>query len=273
MAIKNYIDDYKDNPIQYRLISLMKESKAADNPGKLAKELLERGYLTGYSFDTESTKAIDNVRKKIERQLNLEKPTEITAEFLLAYSSYFTCSTDYLLCKTDVRTPNMDVRGICDKTGLSESIILDMIRYPQAFKLHDIKYVNQLLQAKHFIAFLDAMQDCDKAINDPNSYNLNMRQLSAEVDQLNTEFETKYSEKVKRYARDHWDDYYPPDEELPDFMDSDVLDAIHDFNDIFDKNLQLESEIENIKKICLFDLSTCYQRLIDEIFNLGENAR
>lgn len=272
MAIKNYLEDYKDHPIQYRLIALMKESKKADTAGKLAKELLERRLLSGYPSDIDNKKAIDNVRKKIERQLAFENPTDITAEFLLAYSSYFNCSTDYLLCKTDIKTPNMDVQKICDMTGLTEYIVINMIKYPQTFRFQDIKYVNQLLQADHFEAFLDAMHDCDMAINNPQSYNLTIKQLSAEIKLLDNEFESKYSDKVKGYAKAHWDEYYP-DDEIPDYMDSEVLEAIKDYSSLVDKSHLLESEIMDIKKICLYDLSTCYQRLVDEIFELDKNAR
>ena len=273
MAIKNFREDYKNNPIQYRLIGLMMESRKADTAGKLAAELLDGGYLPKYSVETDHKKTVDNIRKKIERQLALDKPTDIPGEFLLAYSSYFSCSTDYLLCKTDIRTPNMDVRKMCEMTGLTEGIIKEMIRNPYTFHVHDIKYVNMLLEAKHFYNFLSAMQNCDDAINSPQLSNSNIKNLMSEVERRTNEFESKYSDSVKEDARNHWDDYYAPDEDLPDFIDSTVLDAIHDFDDLIDINYELECEIEGNKRLCLYDLFTCYQRLIDEIFSLDENNR
>lgn len=44
-------------------------------------------------------------------------------EYLIALSDFYEVSTDYLLCKTDVRSQDIQVREICRYTGLSENTI------------------------------------------------------------------------------------------------------------------------------------------------------
>ena len=47
----------------------------------------------------------------------------LQGEFVNAYCKFFSCSADYLFGYTDIRTPNIEVRHICEITGLSETVI------------------------------------------------------------------------------------------------------------------------------------------------------
>lgn len=42
---------------------------------------------------------------------------------LLTLSDFYKVSTDYLLCKTDIKTNNEDIKRICEATGLSENAV------------------------------------------------------------------------------------------------------------------------------------------------------
>ena len=47
-------------------------------------------------------------------------------EYLIALSDFYEVSTDYLLCKTDIYFKDIQMRKICEYTGLSERS-LDMV--------------------------------------------------------------------------------------------------------------------------------------------------
>ena len=46
--------------------------------------------------------------------------TKPDIETLCKLADYFKVSTDYLLCKTDIKTADTDLKAICEYTGLSE---------------------------------------------------------------------------------------------------------------------------------------------------------
>jgi ribosomal silencing factor RsfS len=44
-------------------------------------------------------------------------------EIIEAICDYFNVSADYILGRTDTQNPDMDIRSICEKTGLSENLV------------------------------------------------------------------------------------------------------------------------------------------------------
>lgn len=62
-------------------------------------------------------------------------------------------SSDWLLGLTDVKSPNTDVRAICDKTGLSESAVFALInmkrisdREKENIKSVELAFLNRLIE-------------------------------------------------------------------------------------------------------------------------------
>lgn len=269
MAFKNYLEDYKENPFQYRLLELMIKSKKADTAGKLAKELYYGGYLPARDSG-DANKSIDKIRKSIERHLSISKSislSDVAGDYIAAYSSYFNCSSDYLLCKTDIKSVDMNVRKICEATGLSENAVSEMTTYPNTFLFQDIKYLNMLLDAKGFYDFLNAIQNCDRSINEPQEFSYIIKEQSEKLEKFDAEYEHRYSAEVKHYASMHWGDIFLPDEELPPYLDETVKAAIKDYDLLIDIARYIQTEKENIKSMCLYELFTCYQHLVDELFN------
>ena len=49
-----------------------------------------------------------------------------SVEMLEKYADFFGVTTDYLLGRTDCRSPNISIRGICDYLGLSEASVMQL---------------------------------------------------------------------------------------------------------------------------------------------------
>lgn len=96
-------------------------------PKTLAKDLLEEGLVKVKFGGKDITKKADNaigaVEKKIRTHINAKGPSHLQGEFVLAYCKYFNISSDYLFGLTPLRTNNMDIRNICQITGLSEKAV------------------------------------------------------------------------------------------------------------------------------------------------------
>lgn len=67
--------------------------------------------------------AIGSIEKRIREHINADGPECLQGEYVKAYCRYFNCSSDYLFGYTDVQTPNVEIRKICERTGLSEKAV------------------------------------------------------------------------------------------------------------------------------------------------------
>lgn len=81
--------------------------------------------------------------------------TQPDLETLDKLADYFDVSTDYLLCRTNIRTPNTSVKEICKYTGLDESAILKLNSYKERFD-SDITapIISELIVNNHFIELI-----------------------------------------------------------------------------------------------------------------------
>lgn len=120
-----------------RLMSEMRKS-GFDTAPTLAAVLFEKGLVKvkqddkRYQYDdergTERRKnAIGSITHKINEHLKADDPSKVQGEMLCAYCDFFGCSSDYLLGRTSVRTPNADTRAICEKTGLTEEAVANLL--------------------------------------------------------------------------------------------------------------------------------------------------
>ena len=71
--------------------------------------------------------AISSIEKKIERHINSGIITDKSGEYILAYVRFFNCSADYLLGLTPIMSSDMQIRRICERTGLSEKSVINLI--------------------------------------------------------------------------------------------------------------------------------------------------
>lgn len=75
--------------------------------------------------------AINSIEKKIVRHIKTGVISDKQGDYLLAYATFFHCSTDYLLGLTTITSSNLVVRRICELLGLSEAVVVELIRCNQ----------------------------------------------------------------------------------------------------------------------------------------------
>ena len=128
MAIKN---DENLSRFGQKLLELMGE-QGCDTPKALAKKLLEAKLVSvntrGKDIYKNKDNAVGSIEKKIRNHLHADDATCLQGEFVNAYCKFFDCSADYLFGYTDIRTPNVEMRKICEVTGLSEEAISRLMK-------------------------------------------------------------------------------------------------------------------------------------------------
>lgn len=75
--------------------------------------------------------AINSIEKKIVRHIKTGVISDKQGEYLLAYASFFDCSTDYLLGLTPIVSSDIEVRRICELLGLSEMVVVELLKCRQ----------------------------------------------------------------------------------------------------------------------------------------------
>ena len=130
MALRN---DETISSFGQRLYSLMDE-KGLDSPKDLAKNLYEAGLVhvkTRENFNSperDRDNAILSIEKKIVRHIKSGAISDQNGEYVLAYSRFFGCSSDYILGLTDIRTPDVEIRRICELLGFSEQVVAELMK-------------------------------------------------------------------------------------------------------------------------------------------------
>jgi len=126
MALKN---DECISEFGKKIISLMIE-KECDSPKILATKLYDAGLVTvksqGKDIYNRRSNAIGSIEKKIRVHIHSDGAGCLQGEFVLAYCKFFGCSADYLFGFTDIKSPDIDVKKICERTGLSENAVLNL---------------------------------------------------------------------------------------------------------------------------------------------------
>lgn len=128
MALKN---DENISAFGQRILNLMVE-KGCDTTPALAEQLLDKGLVKVNSREGDDpfkkrNNAIGSIERKIRVHIHSDDASCLQGEFVIAYCKFFECSADYLFGFTEVRTPDINVREICDKTGLSEAAVLNLV--------------------------------------------------------------------------------------------------------------------------------------------------
>lgn len=137
MAFRNY--NLEELPTFGR--RLLKEARDhdLDTPSLIAVALYEKCYdlvkpgkrKNKHGKDVHSSQNdIKAIIKFVQAHLNEEHPYNVQSKYIFAYCKLFDCSSDYLLSFTNIRTNNMDIRQICDKTKLSEEAVKRIINSP-----------------------------------------------------------------------------------------------------------------------------------------------
>ena len=93
----------------------------------LATVLFDRGLIkVNHKPNFESEKknrdnAIGSIEKTIQGHCGAATAEKVKSQYIVAYSTVFNCSADYLLGLSDIKNKDIEVREICEKSGLSEN--------------------------------------------------------------------------------------------------------------------------------------------------------
>ena len=160
-------DDHSDLTLfKNRLWKLMDE-KHIDTTRKLAKILYDQKLVTvrqKNSYEEPSKiygNAVGAIDKKIQKHLNANTAKELQGEFVIAYCTFFGCSSDYLFGIIDCKTH--DRQFIHEYTGLSE-IAISKLQEAQIYNniiLHDpaLPFISTLLEQLDSIHYNDILHE------------------------------------------------------------------------------------------------------------------
>lgn len=134
MAFKNL--KLEDLPkFGQRLMGLARENDMV-TPAEIAQSLYERCYelvkpgerKNRYGKVVKSEENdIKSIIKFVQAHLNEENAYNVQSKYIFAYSQLFECSIDYLYGITKVKSQELDIRQVCEKTGLSESAVINLV--------------------------------------------------------------------------------------------------------------------------------------------------
>ena len=131
MALKN---DESISELGKRLLDLMREN-GFHSPKEFAKELYSQQLIhvkTRECFNSPErmrNNAILSIEKKIVRHIRTGLISDDSGEYILGYCKLLNCSSDYLLGLTPIKSADIEVRRICEKTGLQEPAVTGLIKY------------------------------------------------------------------------------------------------------------------------------------------------
>lgn len=64
------------------------------------------------------------------------------AEYLYCLADYYGVSVDYLLGRTDTRSPDADIKAVCEFTGLSEQAVTSL----KAYSKQSVSFISEFLE-------------------------------------------------------------------------------------------------------------------------------
>ncbi len=127
MSLKNE----KDLSDFGRKLLLLMDKKKCESPKELATALYEKKLVTVKSHSSDIYKArinaIGSIEKKIRAHIRAKDARCLQGEYVHAYCQFFCCSADFLFGYTEIESSNIDIRQICEKTGLSERAVKNLV--------------------------------------------------------------------------------------------------------------------------------------------------
>lgn len=272
MAIKNELQDDGDLRLfKNRLWNLMKKKdKNLDGPRKLATLLYDEGYVLSKKREKDSfnepsrdkSNAVGSMEKKIRVHLNSDSADCLDGEYVTVYCNIFGCSADYLFGYTDIKSGDIEIRRICEITGLSEEAIVAIKRITDpksAFRTTGMHaqesrvLMNKLLNAKRLVDFIEGLKHLDDAYLIPN------RAKKVEDDLIK-----KLGTALFREASE-WNDKLDESYDGPEPR-SELCEAVKMYRETIDEMCEINDQYERDIKVFRYELHEVYTELIDEMY-------
>lgn len=268
MAFKN--DNHDDlTKFKNRLWHLMID-KGLDTSQKLAIELFDNKLVTVNSkkdLDVFARKksAISSIEHKINKHLNADDPKALQAEYAIAYSKFFNCSTDYLFGFSNIKSINPNVKNVCTYLNLSEKAITNIKK--NSVKITNIdesitsnNILDLLLSSYKFPYFILELRNLDYLYYEMihKKYELEQNTIS----DLGKDLFNKGLNLFEITEKEHFEsnETYPK-------VDDSVLEARDAISLLIDEQYSLELEYENNLKVGKYTLFEYYIEIINDILN------
>lgn len=129
----------KYNAFGQRLLFVADERQMGDT-GALAnaiysnKKCKEIVKIREHKDYTNPFEEVETIRRNIQNHLTQGKYDDawkVPSQYMYAYSIILDCSLDYLYGKTVTMTADLEIRDICNKTGLSEKAVVNLVEKHQ----------------------------------------------------------------------------------------------------------------------------------------------
>lgn len=127
-------------------------------------------------------------------------------EILYKIADYYKVSVDYLLGWSETKSRDIDIQGIVEKTGLSESVINKLCYYHnhETFKAYTMA-LNIILKSLNFES---ALHHIDKYMNEVKNLNILQQQRRERLKSLGDDGNWPYSDDLDRNYKDSEKEMY-----------------------------------------------------------------
>ena len=233
------------------------------------KALAEKLYETNLFRRTDSTGNISSFKvssidKTIQKHLQFNIPNELpdslNANHVQAYATTLDCSTDFILGNTNIISNDIYVQDLCNRTGLTESAISNLISMTDdqyAWKMLRIeatesrKILNSLLTSREFNFFLRSLNNISCEFHNKSH---------GAIDDLETQIG---SERLQRACE--WEYILDPLYSGPEPSELELKDVFL-LREAMDKDYETKIKCEESIELEKYRLFKNFQYLIDKFY-------
>lgn len=154
---------------------------------------------------------------------------------LCKMADYFNVSADYLLCRSDVSSPDINMNASCEYTGLSEEAMKILVSYKEYYDIKDIDY---LIQADILLELSNVIENAKYGLDE----------LKEDIDNLEKEIDVKEEKK------------------------SSVIDTDYEFDlqEEIDRLKEDLEEAENRKDFLLWRTTKSIEKILKDYYDVKE---
>lgn len=120
VALAKALDENQD------LESILLIGKRSDTQSLIKEDGSHATYRHSNKVITAGSRRYLSILRQVQKHWKTEDVFKVSHMYILAYSTQFNCSTDYLYGLTDVPTANMEDKEICEKAGITEKALLNL---------------------------------------------------------------------------------------------------------------------------------------------------
>lgn len=153
------------------------------------KTLMKENHVTQQAL----AEKIEITRQAVSNYTGAERIPD--GYILTKIADYFNVSTDYLLCRTDIKTADPEIQSVCEFTGLSVKVIKNIRSFPFCEM-----YSSDLSNYLENVDLIDFISTFQTFISEYAEMDNTVKELENSIDELSdqlSEFET--NEQYEKY--------------------------------------------------------------------------